>query len=203
MKTRTRDGARTKARIEAEAVRLFAEKGVDGTSVRDIAAAVGVAEGALYRHFTGKETLSRSIFLSGYADLAARILEIARSAGTFEATVAEVVSTFCTLFDEDRPLFSFLLLTQHANLPEVPHRPEENVVEAVRLIFTKAMRRGEIPETDADLLTALALGIVAQPATFILYGRLLGTLSARRDDLAEAVISIARAKQLRQTLERA
>ena len=58
-----RDGTRTRARIETEALRLFATKGIDATSVRDIAGAVGVAEGALYRHFPGKGTLSRTLFL--------------------------------------------------------------------------------------------------------------------------------------------
>ena len=59
---RGRDGAATKARIEREALRLFASKGVDATSVRDIALAVGVADAALYRHFASKEDIGRVIF---------------------------------------------------------------------------------------------------------------------------------------------
>jgi AcrR family transcriptional regulator len=200
MTVRPRDGARTKARIETEALRLFAEKGVDGTSVRDIASAVGVAEGALYRHFPGKETLSRSIFLQGYAGLASRILAIGRAGKPFEETVEEVIGAFCSLFDEDRPLFAFLLLTQHTNLQEVPSHPEDNVVEAVRCIFSDAMSRGEIPAQDPDLLAALALGIVGQPATFTIYGRLKGPLRARRRELTQAVLSVAGARLLRAAL---
>jgi hypothetical protein len=41
-------GRDTKARMQEAAIRLFAERGVEGTSVRDIAAAVGVTEAALY-----------------------------------------------------------------------------------------------------------------------------------------------------------
>jgi AcrR family transcriptional regulator len=201
MTVRPRDGARTKARIETEALRLFAEKGVDGTSVRDIASAVGVAEGALYRHFPGKETLSRSIFLQGYAGLASRILAIGRAGKPFEETVEEVIGAFCSLFDEDRPLFAFLLLTQHTNLHDVPSHPEDNVVEAVRCIFSDAISRGEIPAQDADLLAALALGIVGQPATFTIYGRLEGPLSARRRELTQAVLSVAGARLLRAALQ--
>ena len=48
------------------ATSLFAEKGIDGTSMRDIAEAAGVREAAIYRHFTGKEELARDIFLSWY-----------------------------------------------------------------------------------------------------------------------------------------
>ena len=44
-----RDSVATRARIEKEALRLFAEKGVDGATIRDLSLAVGVADAALYR----------------------------------------------------------------------------------------------------------------------------------------------------------
>lgn len=37
--------------------RLFAEKGFDGTSISDIAGSVGVADGAIYKHFASKRAL--------------------------------------------------------------------------------------------------------------------------------------------------
>jgi AcrR family transcriptional regulator len=36
---------------------LFAEKGFDGTSISDIAGSVGVADGAIYRHFSSKRAV--------------------------------------------------------------------------------------------------------------------------------------------------
>ena len=47
----------TKGRIEAEALRLFVDKGVAETSIRDIALAVGFSDGALYRHYASKDEL--------------------------------------------------------------------------------------------------------------------------------------------------
>jgi AcrR family transcriptional regulator len=186
-----RDGARTKAKIENEALRLFAEKGVAGTSVRDIAAAVGVAEAALYRHFPSKDALSRSLFLEGYARLAADVVEAGARRRAFGATVDDVVGIFCRLFDENRPLFSFLLLSQHNHLREVPWEANKNIVQAVQAIFADAMARGEIPVGDADLLAAIALGMVAQPAVFTIYGRLQGPLGGRAAELAKAVKAVA------------
>ena len=46
-----RDGSKTRAKIVTEALRLFAEKGVAGTSVRDIAAAVSCSPVRLSRAF--------------------------------------------------------------------------------------------------------------------------------------------------------
>lgn len=190
-----RDGTRTRARIEAEAVRLFAAKGVDATSIREIAQAVGVAEGALYRHFAGKDALSRTLFLENYAALAQAVLAAAPPGRPFEENVRAVVELFCGLFDEDRPLFTFLMIAQHAHLREVPAEASGNVAEAIRSVFAAAMERGDIPRGDADQLGAMALGIVAQPAVYTIYGRLAGPLRARADGLATAVVALARAHQ--------
>ncbi len=52
----------TKEKIFDAAVDLFAKKGYDRTSIRDIAKAVGIAESAVYRHYTSKEAILDAIF---------------------------------------------------------------------------------------------------------------------------------------------
>ncbi|MBQ9267507.1 MAG: TetR/AcrR family transcriptional regulator [Clostridia bacterium] len=48
---------RTKRKIFEAAMKLFAEKGYDATSVEEITATVGVAKGTLYYHFSSKEEI--------------------------------------------------------------------------------------------------------------------------------------------------
>ncbi|MFV2000396.1 MAG: TetR/AcrR family transcriptional regulator [Acidimicrobiia bacterium] len=45
---------------------LFAEKGFDGTSISDIAGTVGVADGAIYKHFASKRALLFEVIRSFY-----------------------------------------------------------------------------------------------------------------------------------------
>ena len=45
------------ASVLAVAVELFNEKGYEGTSMRDLAARLGIAKSAIYHHVTGKEEL--------------------------------------------------------------------------------------------------------------------------------------------------
>jgi len=45
---------------------LFAEKGFGGTSISDIAGSVGVADGAIYKHFTSKRALLFEVIRSFY-----------------------------------------------------------------------------------------------------------------------------------------
>ncbi len=47
----------TKERIMEEALNLFAARGFEAVSVRDIAAAVGIRESALYRHYKNKRDI--------------------------------------------------------------------------------------------------------------------------------------------------
>ena len=54
---RNADGQRTRQAILDAALDLFAAKGYFGTSLRDVAAVVGVRESALYNYFAGKEAL--------------------------------------------------------------------------------------------------------------------------------------------------
>jgi AcrR family transcriptional regulator len=58
--------AGTKRRILAEAMRLFADRGFYGTSIRDIADAVGIRSASLYDHFRNKEEILLTIVTIGH-----------------------------------------------------------------------------------------------------------------------------------------
>ena len=69
MSTRTNDngaGGRTstEAMILAAACKLFATRGFDGTSIRDISNAVGISNAALYHYFEHKDELFARLVIS-------------------------------------------------------------------------------------------------------------------------------------------
>ena len=187
---RGRDGAATKARIEREALRLFAAKGVDGTSVRDIAEAVGVADAALYRHFASKEEIGRAIFATHYGALARAIALIGAGEASFAAKIRALVEMFCALFDSQPEAFAFILIQQHAHLRFMPDGGDVNAVSALVRIMAEGFARGDMAIDDAELAAAMALGAVVQPAVFRLYGRLPGTMMGRVEVLAGAALRI-------------
>lgn len=53
----------TKQIIVIESLRLFSQKGYEGVSVRDIAAAVGIRESSLYKHYKSKQEIFDSIIV--------------------------------------------------------------------------------------------------------------------------------------------
>jgi AcrR family transcriptional regulator len=60
------DGRQTRQAILDAALELFADKGYFGTSLRDIAAVVGVRESALYNYFPGKEALFSALITAAH-----------------------------------------------------------------------------------------------------------------------------------------
>ncbi len=57
----------TKQRLSTQAARLFAERGYHGTSVSDLAAALGIHKSSVYAHIDTKEDLLAEISLAGAA----------------------------------------------------------------------------------------------------------------------------------------
>lgn len=53
----------TKEEILLAALRLFADKGYDGVSVRDIAEAVGIRQSSLYKHYGSKQDIFDNILV--------------------------------------------------------------------------------------------------------------------------------------------
>ena len=56
-----------------KAARLFRTQGFEGTSVRDIAHAVGMLPGSLYCHFATKEELLAAVYLKGVEQISAAV----------------------------------------------------------------------------------------------------------------------------------
>jgi len=61
-----RRSSRRSIEIVDAARTLFAEKGFDGTSISDIAGSVGVADGAIYKHFASKRALLFEVIRAFY-----------------------------------------------------------------------------------------------------------------------------------------
>ena len=74
--TRAEQARRTRAGILATALRLFADKGYDATSLQDIADEMGLTKQAVHYHYKGKSEILRDISAparQGMADLMTRV----------------------------------------------------------------------------------------------------------------------------------
>jgi len=177
-----RDPGGKRELIKAQAMRLFVERGVDAVSVRDIAAACAMKPSNLYAHFAARDALVAELFHDGYAAYGGIMAEIAASPGSFRVRLERLVREICRLHDKDNIRFRFLVMTQHEFLHHV-ERTERNPVEVICRAVAAAMAAGEIPRRDPELMAMALIGLIVQPATGLLYGRLSGGLLERAETI--------------------
>ena len=182
-----RAGEKTKAKIKRAALELFVEKGVDGCGMREIAKASGITEGAIYRHFSGKEDLVWHVFAENFEHYAGELDALQKAETTTAAKIEAMVQGFCRFFDDDETLFRFLLLVQHGQLAKVTDDMSSPIETVLRVIQT-GIDQGDILHPDATEATAWVMGIVLQSATFKIYGRLDGNMTTRAPSLSGACL---------------
>jgi len=175
----------TRDRIEDAALALFVQKGVTDTTVRDIARALDLSEGALYRHFSSKEDLVWQLFERHYVAFATELRTLADSVSTTREKLAVMIRGFCRAHDDHPARFHFLLFVQHGQLSKL-HSGMLTPVDAVRAVVSDGIAAGEIPAQPADLATALVFGVVLQPMQFAAYGRLPSTMTSISERLVHA-----------------
>ncbi len=173
----------TKELIARTALRLFVEKGLAETTIRDLAGAAGIAEGTLYRHYVSKEDLAWELFHTNFTAFAGELEHVHSQYRDTRAKIHALVRHFCRSFDEDWVLFSYLLVSQHGQLKRLTAEMP-NPVNVVREVISAGMARGEIKKRDPEFATALMLGPLLQTATFKIYGRIETAMIDLADELS-------------------
>jgi AcrR family transcriptional regulator len=77
---RDRQAEATRRQLVDVARQLFTERGYAGTSIEDIIERAGVARGALYHHFPGKDALFAAVYQVVQAEVAAAVVAAALAA---------------------------------------------------------------------------------------------------------------------------
>lgn len=100
MKTSEKSGRdlTMRKRIIYEAIRLFGERGYEGTSLQSIAEAVGIKRPSLFHHFTSKEQMIEEVvdeLLSNWThELPTLLSDVTSGYETFSSTIKSLVRFF-------------------------------------------------------------------------------------------------------------
>lgn len=151
--------------IVRAATSLFAEKGIDGASMRDVADRAGVREAAIYRHFAGKEELAREIFLSWYGWYTGKLHRIVDGPGAASERLRDIVAHEFAAAAGHSEAFVYFCDNELRFVRELPAELM-SIRRILTSFITAGQARGEIrtgnPKLLADMLSgalcAVALG---------------------------------------------
>lgn len=173
--------------IEDAAIHLFSTKGLARTTIKDIAREAGVTEGALYRHYKGKNEMAWELFCQELArfteGLGAHMFK--QGVPTVERLEHSIRYIF-SYYEEYTVQFAFIMLTQHGFPGEKLLCAENNPNDmAVRFVH-QSMEDGDVPDNDPVLVAGLVMGLILQPLVMHQYKRL-----ALTPEVVDSVVAAA------------
>jgi len=157
-------GEERRRQIIAEAIRCFAAKGFRGTTIRELAGAVGLTEAALYRYFPSKEALYQAIIdekIAAPSPIAE--VEQAASAGDDHAVFAGLAREFLESIESDPSFLRILLYTgleDHELAASFFDQRIRRLREFVAGYIERRSREGAFRAVDPKLCARAFLGMV-------------------------------------------
>lgn len=101
-------GDLTRERIFTVALNLFREKGFEGTTMREVAAAANMSLGAAYYYFASKEAIVLAYYEKVQEEHELRLAKLLPQCKDFRARVAAVMHSKLEILKDDRALMSAL-----------------------------------------------------------------------------------------------
>lgn len=124
----TEKDPKTKERLLEVAEKLFAERGLEGTSVRDIAKAAGLNLSLVSYYFGGKEGLYKELirnFMMTIKSEIEKIIEVSEREESTQENLKKVFSLMVRNFSEIREQHPYMgLILQRERLAGLPHTRE-------------------------------------------------------------------------------
>ncbi len=153
----------TRTRILQAAQRLFAAKGFEGTTTRDLAQTAGVAEGTLFRHFANKKAILVEVATSGWVDLLTDLLTELSEMGSYKA-IAQVMRRRMWNLQKnaDTMRVCFMEVQFHPDLRDrIQTEVIDKMTDVAEAFFQTAIDKGIYRQMDAKLGAKVFLGLFA------------------------------------------
>ena len=153
----------TRTRILQAAQRLFAAKGFEGTTTRDLAQTAGVAEGTLFRHFANKKAILVEVATSGWVDLLTDLLTELSEMGSYKA-IAQVMRRRMWNLQKnaDTMRVCFMEVQFHPDLRDhIQTEVIDKMTAVAEAFFQTAIDKGIYRQMDAKLGAKVFLGLFA------------------------------------------
>lgn len=153
----------TRSRILQAALRLFAHRGYDATTTKDLASEAGIAEGTLFRYFDHKKVILVEVATQGWAKILTDLLTELSEMGSYKA-VAQVMRRRMLRLQENSDLMRVCFMEAQFH-PDLRDRIQSEVIDKMtdvaEAFFQTAMDRGIYRRTNPKVVAQVFLGMFA------------------------------------------
>jgi AcrR family transcriptional regulator len=161
-----------KQKIMLTALELFVKDGLCATSVRDIAAASGFTNPALFKHFSSKDALADYLFERCYLELFHLVATAAKRGRTFRQKHRAVIEVYINALDRDSNSVLFVQEGLRQFWPRISAGARKHsIVGEVRTLLRAGCEEGVVTDAiDLNLLTTAWIGTLQQFARARYFG---------------------------------
>jgi AcrR family transcriptional regulator len=150
--TRRRQAEQRRLQFIDTALDVFATRGFDGTSVKDLSEAAGVTQGLLYHYFPSKEALLEAALERHYFLPELRRIAAPDRDRPAAEVLLELARGFAAMLDQHRAVVQLMLREAPSN-PAVAERLERARGEGVRMLadyLASRVEAGELRSHDCE-----------------------------------------------------
>jgi AcrR family transcriptional regulator len=192
------DDPPSKRMIMKEALHLFAQKGIEGVTVREIGARAGYTNAALFKFFATKDALALDLFERCYLALFESLSAAARPELPFADRLHGIVTVFVRQMERDPDALLFVQDQLRSMWPRVsPGIRRHSILGLIRATLKQGVRENRVRSTaNLNLLIASISGTLQQFARMLSFGEFRGRATAWSGELEQIILRIVSPAQL-------
>lgn len=153
----------TRTKILQAAQKLFARKGFDGTTTKDLARKAGVAEGTIFRHFPNKKAILIELATEGWVDILTDLLTELSEMASYQA-VAQVMRRRMLNMNQNVDLMRICFFEAQFH-PELRDRIQSEVIakmtDVAEAFVETAMEKGVYRKMNSQIVARVFVGMFA------------------------------------------
>lgn len=153
----------TRTKILQAAQKLFARKGFDGTTTKDLARKAGVAEGTIFRHFSNKKAILIELATEGWVDILTDLLTELSEMASYQA-VAQVMRRRMLNMNQNVDLMRICFFEAQFH-PELRDRIQSEVIakmtDVAEAFVETAMDKGVYRKMNSQIVARVFVGMFA------------------------------------------
>lgn len=174
-----------KREILKAALSLFVRHGLDGTSIRDIAAEAGYSNPALFKHFEGKDDLARYLFVSCYQQLIFRLFNGINYNDPFQKNLELLVTRATDFIDDSLDAFLFVQDNLRHFWPQAGSELRaQSMIGLLRRLLESGRQQGVVAtDVAVELQLSVLSGTMAQFARLLYFREIKGSARASSTSL--------------------
>lgn len=153
------------------ALRVFKSKGLEHSTMDEIANEAEFGKATIYYYFKSKEDIFNTILITGWTTLWDGIEELVIEEESPRKKFIKIIKKLIELINQDRAMYEFLFAAPHSTAQNEGNEPEwkqyqSKLTNTLHQLIQSGMEKNEFPQIDSQM-TLMALGHIFHGMVFL------------------------------------